>query len=224
MTPAASSPKRRPRPRKRDAEASRRRILDAALEEFSAQGHAGARIDTIAEKAEVSKPMIYSYFGDKDALYAAALRESYVQIRAGERELQTDDMPPEDAIRELVRFTLQHFVSRPWFIALLNTENLRGGDTITQIADVAEIQSPLIAKLGQILRRGAAEGIFRDDIDPAEFYITIASLCYFPVSNRHTLGAVFKVEIDAEWLDRKAQEAGEMLIRYLRVDGGAGNG
>ena len=44
-----------------------------------------ARASTpIAERAGVSKPMIYSYFGDKDGLWAAALREAYVQIRAGE--------------------------------------------------------------------------------------------------------------------------------------------
>lgn len=201
---------------KRNAQASKRRILDAALEEFSTLGHAGARIDSIAEKAEVSKPMIYNYFGDKDALYRAALRESYVQIREGERKLQTDGLPPEQAIRELVRFTLDHFVSKPWFISMLNTENLRGGETVRQIADVAEIQSPLIQKLGEILKRGAESGVFRDDVTPAEFYITIASLCYFPVSNRHTLRAVFNVSIDEEWLNRKASDVADMLIMYLR--------
>ncbi|MCB1403094.1 MAG: TetR family transcriptional regulator, partial [Rhodobacteraceae bacterium] len=63
-------------PQRRDAERSRRAILDAALEEFSELGHAGARIDAIAARAGVSKPLIYSYFGDKDALYMAALREA----------------------------------------------------------------------------------------------------------------------------------------------------
>jgi AcrR family transcriptional regulator len=207
---------------KRNAEDTKRRILDAALEEFSTLGHAGARIDAIAERAKASKPMIYSYFGDKDALYKAALRESYVQIREGERNLNTDHMTPEEAIRELVRFTMNHFVEKPWFISMLNTENLRGGETARSMGDLAEIQSPLIEKLGEILRRGARQGVFRADIEPADFYITIASLCYFPVSNRHTLRAVFKKPIDEAWLAAKAEEAGEMLIRYLRPEGGDG--
>ncbi|MEZ5722128.1 MAG: TetR/AcrR family transcriptional regulator [Paracoccaceae bacterium] len=79
-------PKRKAGPR--DAERTRRAILDAALVEFSEKGHAAARMDAVAEAAGISKPMIYSYFGDKDALYAAALREAYVQIREGETELQ----------------------------------------------------------------------------------------------------------------------------------------
>ncbi len=202
-------------PAKRDAGASKRRILAAALQEFSTHGLAGARMDVIAERARVSKPMLYAYFGDKNDLYKAALRESYVQIRSGERRLNIDGKTPEEAIRELVRFTMRHFISKPWFISMLNTENMLGGESIRQIADMAEIQSPLVATLTGILKRGAREGRFRDDVDPVEFYVTIASLCYFPVSNRHTLSAVFGVSIDDEWLAGRSDEAADMLIGYL---------
>ena len=70
--------------------------------------------------------MLYNYFGDKDELYAAALREAYVQIRAGERELDLDGKSPEAALRAIIAFTLEHFRSKPWFISMLNTENLLG--------------------------------------------------------------------------------------------------
>ena len=214
----ASSEAPNAQPVKRNAAASKRRILNAALKEFSDHGHAGARIDTIAAKAGVSKPMIYAYFGDKDGLYKASLREAYVQIRQGEQDLNTDNLSPEDAVRELVRFSLDHFVSKPWFISMLNTENMRGGDTVRQIADVTEIQSTLIEQVRDILARGVAQGVFRDGVDPVDFYITIASLCYFPVSNKHTLRAVFKTPIDQEWLDRLATTSSEMLLAYLRPD------
>ena len=200
---------------KRDAAASKRRIINAALKEFARYGHAGARVDAIAEAAEVSKPMIYSYFGDKEELYKAALRESYIQIRQGERELKIDSLDPEEGIRELVRFTLNHFVSKPWFISMLNTENLLGGEAIRKIADVSDIQSPLIEGLDSLLKRGAQEGLFHQDVDPVEIYISIASLCYFPVSNRHTLRVVFNVPIDKEWLDTRAKAIAEMILLYL---------
>lgn len=203
---------------KRDAARSRRSILDASLIEFSTHGHAGARIDTIAERAGVSKPLIYSYFGDKDALYAAALREAYVQIRQGERDLQLDHKDPETAIRDLVDFTLHHFQQKPWFISMLNTENLRGGETIRQIRDVADIQSHLMDELRSLLDRGVSMGVFRPGIEPTDLYITIASLCYFPISNTHTLRAVFKAPIDEAWLARRSADIGEMVIRFLRPD------
>lgn len=202
----------------RHAGATRRRILDAALEEFSTHGYGGARVDRVAATAEVSKPMIYNYFGDKDALYKAALKEAYVQIREGERQIATEHMDPEEAIRVLARFTMEHFIQKPWFISMLNTENLRKGATVREIEDVAEIQSTMIAQMSHILERGVASGQFREGIDPVELYIMMASLCFFPVSNQHTLRVVFRAPIDTQWLMHRAEEAGEMLVRYLRVD------
>ena len=98
-----------------------------------------------------------------------------------------------------------------FFLGQPEDSNLR----IRKIADVGEIQSPLVRSLDKILKRGAAQGRFRKNVDPVEFYVTIASLCYFPVSNKHTLRATFNVPIDAEWLSRKADESADMLICYL---------
>ncbi|MFV0334860.1 MAG: TetR family transcriptional regulator [Tropicimonas sp.] len=202
-------------PRRRDAEASRRAILQAALEEFAEKGHDGARIDEIALRAGVSKPLIYDYFGNKNAVYAAALREAYVQIREGEEELELDAMAPAEAIRSLVRFSALHFQEKPWFITMLNTENLRRGSTITDLKDAGEIQSVLVRKLAAVLERGAAEGVFRSGVDPVELYISIASLCYFPVSNRFTLRVVFGCPVDRAWMERCAEAASEMLLLWL---------
>ena len=138
----------------RDAEASRAAILQAALDEFSSVGYDGARVDRIAAEAGLSKPLLYDYFGDKDELYKAALREAYVQIRAGEEKLALEALSPEDAVGALVMFTMTHFRTRPWFITMLNTENLRQGSSVGKIGDRREIQSKLLIKLEEVLKRG----------------------------------------------------------------------
>lgn len=60
--------------------AKRRLILKAALEEFSHLGFDGVSMDKIAAKAKVSKPTLYQYFGDKDALFKAVLKEGSAHI------------------------------------------------------------------------------------------------------------------------------------------------
>ncbi|WP_312170804.1 TetR family transcriptional regulator [Microbacterium sp.] len=57
----------------RDAEATKTRILAAAVEEFAAHGLAGGRVDRIAKAASSNVRMIYAYFGDKSGLFDAAL-------------------------------------------------------------------------------------------------------------------------------------------------------
>jgi AcrR family transcriptional regulator len=58
-----------------DAEATRRRLLDAAAAEFAEYGIAGARVDRIATNAKSNKAQIYHYFVSKDGLFDAVLRE-----------------------------------------------------------------------------------------------------------------------------------------------------
>lgn len=201
--------------RRRNPGATRAAILQAALEEFSEAGHSGARVDRIAERAGVSKPMIYDYFGDKNAVYAAALREAYVQIRQGEMTLDLGARDPDEAIRVLVHFTMNHFWDNPWFIRMLNTENLMGGETVRSLDDVTDIQSILLRRVEEVLNRGRESGCFRAGISPAELYIFIASVCWFPISNMHTLRVVFEAPIDEDWLRSHAEKAADMILAYL---------
>jgi len=55
----------------------RLRILEAAKQEFSAHGLAGARVDRIAAKAGANKRMLYYHVGNKDDLYLAVLEGAY---------------------------------------------------------------------------------------------------------------------------------------------------
>ena len=58
----------------RDPEATKARILAAALREFSAKGISGARVDAIAARAKVNKRMLYYYFESKEGLFREILR------------------------------------------------------------------------------------------------------------------------------------------------------
>jgi AcrR family transcriptional regulator len=61
------------RPRVRDAEATKARLLRAATDEFAAHGIAGARVDRIGAAADANKALIYTYFGSKDQLFDAVM-------------------------------------------------------------------------------------------------------------------------------------------------------
>lgn len=52
---------------------SRERIVAAAQEEIELKGILGLRVQDVAERARVSVPLIYKYFGDRDGILAEAL-------------------------------------------------------------------------------------------------------------------------------------------------------
>ncbi|HEX2128517.1 MAG TPA: TetR family transcriptional regulator [Solirubrobacterales bacterium] len=67
-------------PKQRDAEATKARILAAATSEFAERGLAGARVDAIAERAHANKQLIYAYFGSKEKLFGAVLRNQIHEL------------------------------------------------------------------------------------------------------------------------------------------------
>jgi len=217
-TPRTIQPRTSKDPR-RDAERTKKDILAAAMAEFSEYGDTGARIDRIAERAGVNKAMIYSYFGNKEELYAVVLREAYLQIREGENKLDLEKLDPKTAVVELLRFTAHHFRDNPWFLRLLNTENQRHGQTIRNMEGVTKLNSHLVELLREILRRGEEQGIFRKGEDPVDLYLSIAGLFYFPLANTYTLSVVFDPEIGTEeWLEKRIGQAEEMILKYLLIE------
>ncbi len=70
----------RPRGGRMPRDARRAQLLDSALEVFVAQGYHSAAMDDIAERAGVSKPVLYQHFPGKLELYLALLEQSSDRI------------------------------------------------------------------------------------------------------------------------------------------------
>ncbi|MDR8413247.1 TetR family transcriptional regulator [Nonomuraea sp. 3-1Str] len=88
-----------PHERQRDAERTKARILDAAVEVFSAKGFDRARVTDIAERAGVNQQLISYYFNSKRGLYQEIGR----RWRAHEAETIPDDLDFAEQIKHGVR-------------------------------------------------------------------------------------------------------------------------
>lgn len=76
----------------RDAQATKQRLLEAAIQEFSQYGIAGARVDRIAAVAGSNKAQIYTYFGSKDGLFEAVFAAMVIAV-IDEVPIDTVDLP-----------------------------------------------------------------------------------------------------------------------------------
>jgi AcrR family transcriptional regulator len=70
----------RPRSSRLPRQERRRQLLDAALEVFVSQGYHAAAMEEIAERAGVSKPVLYQHFPGKLDLYLALLDQSVDEL------------------------------------------------------------------------------------------------------------------------------------------------
>ncbi len=187
------------------------------MREFSEKGLAGARIDDIADAMRTSKRMIYYYFGSKEGLYIAVLEEAYRRMREIEKGLHLEDLPPEDALRKLVGFTVDYQLAHPEFIRLVMNENMHRGEYLAQSKTIQKLNVPAIAGLRTVLERGQADGVFRGGIDPVDLHMTISALSVFNVANRHTFALIFKRDLDsAASVVARRDSIIETIVRFVR--------
>ncbi|MGA8042782.1 MAG: TetR family transcriptional regulator [Terracidiphilus sp.] len=139
---------------------TRRRILDAALNEFSSFGLAGARTERIAAAAGVNKALLYYYFESKEKLYLAALQ--MIADKTRERSLavlQRNVSPGE----RLLRAALDHFdriLAQHEFQSMMQQEMMRHhkGESGAMPLLVERVFAPLQEMYQSTLQEGMKTG------------------------------------------------------------------
>ncbi|OBF29193.1 TetR/AcrR family transcriptional regulator [Mycobacterium sp. ACS4331] len=77
-------------------------MLDAAVEVFSINGYHETSMDAIAAKAEISKPMLYLYYGSKEELFGACLSRELSRFIEAVRADVDFTLPPRDMLRNTI--------------------------------------------------------------------------------------------------------------------------
>jgi len=161
---AASGPARPARPaRTQAAEERRNAILAAALEEFTARGYEGARLDDVAKRAGIAKGTIYLYFADKETLFQELVRSMVHPVLGTLEKVREVDVPA----RVLVEMLLTTFVREVYgtrrkdIIRLILSE----GPRFPEIGEFyyREVIGRVLAIVRPVLQRAVDRGELPDD-------------------------------------------------------------
>lgn len=139
---------------------TRARILDAALQEFSTHGLAGARTEQIASIAGVNKALLYYYFESKENLYISALEMIATKIRDRTMSVFLLDASPGE---RMLRSALEHFdriLTQHEFQAMMQQEMIRmqRGESGAMPILVKRVFAPALTMYQSMVREGVESG------------------------------------------------------------------
>ena len=134
----------------RDAEATKQRILDAAVSEFAARGAAGARIDRIARAASANKQLIYAYFGSKQELFDAAVVDQLTRFH-------TDVPFDPEYLPEFAVAVYDFFVAHPELARLGVWHALEQGQQDHPIPEIARRWRQRVQAVTRAQREGSVD-------------------------------------------------------------------
>jgi len=96
-------------------------------------------------------------------------------------------------------------------------ENIHHGVHLARSGAIEGLNSPVIAILRDICRRGIQSGLFRDDTDEVDLHMSISALCFFNVANRATFSRIFNREMATQQaLARRREIVIETIMRYVK--------
>jgi AcrR family transcriptional regulator len=196
----ARRPRRSPAPaeRKRDAERTRERILEAALVEFGEHGYAGARISAIARRAGANQQLISYYFDGKAGLYQA-LADRWRAISGGISR-------PDASLADIVEGFLRANVERRAWARLLAWEGLTG-DTGTD-----ETTDAFFTAMVEDAERRQQAGEIAADLDPAAVLLVFFAAASAPTLLPQVVRRISGQDPDSpEFLDRYGAQLRRML-------------
>jgi AcrR family transcriptional regulator len=132
----------------RNAEATKQRILHAAIAEFAARGASGARIDRIAATASANKQLIYAYFGSKQELFDAAVVD---QIGRFQQDVPFDPHRLADFAADAYDF----FVAHSELARLAVWHSLEESQQEHPIQAIADQWRPRVREISRAQREGS---------------------------------------------------------------------
>lgn len=144
------------------SEATRRKILDAAIDVFGDVGYAAAGWNTIIERTGMTKGALYHHFDSKESLASAIIEEGSETILLAFRNVCGSSSP-----------ALENMIHGTFTIANLLTSDktARAAEQLTAaLSGFNDAATRFCASLVELMaaqaRRAATEGDLRDELDP----------------------------------------------------------
>jgi len=168
---------------------SRAAVIRAATDLLVEGGPNAVTVDSIVARSGVAKSTIYRHWGSRDDILVSVIESCAPQIPEPD-----PDVDVVDGLRQVIHAMADALNDPEWarvLPALLMLKNHEAG--IAAMNDRIEHEQDMV--LETLLRRGAAEGVLRDDLDPQEATAALLG----PLLFAHLTESV---KIDADFVDR----------------------
>jgi AcrR family transcriptional regulator len=168
---------RRGRPPAYDADAAMASVMDV----FWRAGYAATSLDDISAATGMNRPSLYGAFGDKRALYGAALERYRAMARAAMKEALASDRPLRDVIGSVYKKALSLYFSGEaaprgcFMIGTALTEAVGDPDLRKALGDgLRDIEAAFASRI----RFAQAQGELAEDADSAALAKLAAAILY----------------------------------------------
>jgi len=200
---------------------SEEKVISAAVKEFAAHGYAGARVDSIAEKAKVNKAMIYYHFKSKEKLYERILKDITDSIYSQIRDAAVGEGDPVEVIYSIIGRYMNMLDSfdREIFQILLR-EIASGGEYFRKVA-IPNLAVPVLSLVVPLIKSAKDSGRVRDVNPYYTFLQILGGIVFFNIIRIPMEGSVLeKLIFKEDYIESYKENLFKILKHGLELKDG----
>lgn len=187
------------------------KIFEAAREVFHQKGFDGARMQEIADRAEINKSMLHYYYRSKDKLFEKVYQLSLMKALPQIVNLLNKELPLEEKLHSFVSEYLKVIRTNPdipsFIIHELNTNPSRIQNFF--LSQVGKRIQPFIEQL----REAEKHGKLAENLTPEQVIINTMSLVIFPFIGKPIMKILF--DMDESGFDLLIEERLKYLPEFI---------
>lgn len=162
---------------KRKDNQTEEQILEAAKQIFETKGMGGARMQEIADKANINKAMLHYYYRSKQQLFEAVFKKAFSLLAPQLNAILNDDSSLEDKIKSFTSNHISFIIKHPYLPHFIIQELNQNPKFIEKIR--TNISFPNIEKFKEQVQKEIDKGVIVP-ISAEQLLINILSLNIFP--------------------------------------------
>lgn len=190
-------------------------ILNAAKRIFQKKGMDGARMQEIADEANINKSLLHYYYRSKQLLFEAVFKSAFSMLAPQLNTVMNDDSPLFDKIKNFTYNYISFVVKHPYLPNFIIQELNRNPEFVKNL--VAEKHFPTIDKFKKQVEEQISLGAIRP-IKAEQLFINIMALNMFPFLSTPLIKAFTKTDDIAfnKLIDERKTEVATFIINSIK--------
>lgn len=191
-------------------------ILEAAKRIFQRKGMDGARMQEIADEAEINKALLHYYFRSKQLLFEAVFKHAFLLLAPQLNKVMNEDSSLFEKIRKFSNNYISFIIKHPYLPNFIIQELNRNPEFLKNLID--EKHFPSLEKFKVQVIENIEKGTVKP-IDPSQLFINLISLNILPFLAAPLLKGFLQLNDEdyQQLLENRKTEVADFIISAIKV-------
>lgn len=191
------------------------KIFLAAQRVFQKKGYDGARMQEIADEAEINKSMLHYYYRSKEKLFRKVFQAGVANIFPSIIKILDSEISLRHKVEQIVDFYYSVFDSHPYLPAFVVYEMNRNPQEFRKFIESLNFKIPdrFIEQINSEIESGRMM-----PVKPHHFFLSVVSLCMMPMIARQMVQAIFRLDDDGyyKFLDERKELISRIIFNGIQ--------